>query len=42
MDYNKLMLPIMMMLRKNGMNVDPAVLTIDQGFNEILKCLSGK
>ncbi len=33
---------IMMMLRKNGMNVDPAVLTIDQGFNEILKCLSGK
>lgn len=33
---------IMMMLRKNGINVDPAVLTIDQGFNEILKCLSGK
>ncbi len=33
---------IMMMLRKKGINVDPAVLTVDQGFNEILNCLSAR
>lgn len=31
---------IMLMLRKAGINVDPAVLTVEHGFNEILNCLS--
>lgn len=33
---------IMMMLRKKGIGVNPAVLTVDQGFSEILNCLSAK
>ncbi len=32
---------IMLMLRKRGINVDPTILTVEQGFNEILNCLSG-
>lgn len=32
---------IMQMLKKKGFNVDTSVLTVEQGFNEILNCLSG-
>ncbi len=32
---------IMLMLKKQGYNVDTGVLTVEQGFNEILSCLSG-
>lgn len=32
---------IMLMLRKQGFNVNPGVLTVEQGFNEILNSLSG-
>lgn len=30
---------IMLKLRENGINVNPSVLTVEQGFNEILNCL---
>ncbi len=30
---------VMMMLRKNGINVNPSVLTLEQGFNEIINYL---
>ncbi len=32
---------IMMLLREKGVNVNPAALTLEQGFNEVLNCLSG-
>ncbi len=32
---------IMQLLKKRGFNVDTGVLTVEQGFNEILNCLSG-
>lgn len=33
---------IMTELRKRGISVDPTALTVEQGFNEILHCLTGK
>ena len=32
---------IMMLLKENGVNVNPAALTLEQGFHEVLNCLSG-
>ena len=32
---------IMMLLKEKGVNVNPAALTLEQGFNEVLNCLSG-